>query len=229
MAPAARQPVSVEVFSDIVCPWCYIGKRRFATALAEFAADPESTPAVDVEVIYRPFQLDPQAPRGHPEPAIDVCARKFGGPERARRIIHDVTAVAAAEGLEFHLERAVRANTADAHRLLWWALGEHGRAAQADLKEALLRGYFTEGADVGDRAVLLDRAVSVGLPADGAADLLDGEAGLEALAVGLERCSEMGITAVPTYVVDGRWSIPGAQDPAVFVAALRRVAAQQAA
>jgi predicted DsbA family dithiol-disulfide isomerase len=223
----SREPIAVEVFSDLVCPWCYIGKRRFETALVELRADPGFDLAVDV--VYRPFQLDLRAPRGLAEPAIDVYARKFGGAEAARRIIDHVTAAAAAEGLEFHLDRAVRSNTADAHRLLWWTLAHHGREPQAELKEALLRAYFTEEADVGDRAVLLERAVRCGLPADDVAEVLDGETGLEALAVGMQRCAELGITAVPTYVVDGRWSIPGAQDPAVFVAALRRFAAKRAA
>jgi predicted DsbA family dithiol-disulfide isomerase len=219
---APGRTISIEVFSDVVCPWCYIGKRRLETALAELAADP-GFPA-RFELVYRPFQLDPQAPRDRPEPVVDVYARKFGGAERAGRMIDQVTDVAASEGLEFHLDRAVRSNTADAHRLLWWARAERGAPGQSALKESLLRAYFTDGLDVGDPIVLAACAGQAGLPADEATELLRSERGLDALAVALERAADRDITAVPTYLVDDRWAIPGAQDPAVFVAAFRRLA-----
>src|SRR3954470_19177642 len=115
MADPATARLMIEVWSDIVCPWCYIGKRRLERALAVVAGDPAF--AVEVDVVYRPFQPDPPAPLGGLEPGVSASARKFGGVERARAMIEHVTRIAAEEGLEFRLDRARRANTADAHRL----------------------------------------------------------------------------------------------------------------
>ena len=118
----------------------------------------------------------------------------------------------------------MRPNTADAHRLLWWALRSGGAAVQHDLNEQLMAAYFTDGEDIGDHDVLVDRAARCGLDADEARRALADEEGVEALAVALQQAADLGITAVPTFVVDSRWSIPGAQDPDYFVRALRRVA-----
>jgi predicted DsbA family dithiol-disulfide isomerase len=215
--------ISVEVFSDVVCPWCYIGKRRLDRAVATLADDPEF-PAVDV--VFRPFQLDPDAPRGQAEPVLDAYARKFGGAERANEVIARVTGVGQAEGLDFRLDRAVRPNTADAHRLLWWALRWGGAVVQRDLNEQLMAAYFTDGEDLGDADVLVARAARCGLDADVVREALTDEEGVEALAVALQQAADLGITAVPTFIVDSRWSIPGAQNPEYFVEVLRRVAAQ---
>jgi predicted DsbA family dithiol-disulfide isomerase len=212
----------VEVWSDVICPWCYIGKHRFERAVARLDDDP-SFDAV-VEVAYRPFQLDPRARRGASEPVADAYARKFGGPERAATVIEHITRVAAADGLDLRLDRAVRANTADAHRLLWWTLSTAGPAAQAALKERLMAAYLTEGADVGDLDVLADCAADIGLDRADVRDRLAGDDGVESLAVGLQRAADLGITAVPTYLVGSRVAIPGAQDPDTFVAVLRRAA-----
>lgn len=217
----------VEVWSDVVCPWCYIGKRRFQTAAAELADDPSFD--ADLEIVYRPYQLDPNAPPGAATPVPDVYARKFGGPERAAAIIDNVTAVAAGEGLEFHLDEAKRANTRDAHRLLWYAERSGRPGAQAALKERLLSAYFTRGLHVGDAAVLAAEAGAAGLDADDARRFLDSDEGRIEVERFLAEAAEAGITAVPTYVIDGRWSIPGAQDPDVFVQVLRRLAATERA
>ena len=213
--------ISIEVYSDVVCPWCYIGKRRLDRALATLADDPEF-PAVDT--VLRPFQLDPHAPRGRAEPVGDVYSRKFGGAERANEVIARVSAVGRSEGIDFRFDRAVRPNTADAHRLLWWALQSAGATVQGDLNQLLMAAYFTDGEDVGDHDVLVDRATRCGLDADAVRQALHDEEGVEALAVALQRAADLGITAVPTFVVNSRWSIPGAQDPEYFVRALRRVA-----
>jgi predicted DsbA family dithiol-disulfide isomerase len=214
--------VLVEVWSDVVCPWCYIGKRRFAAATAALADDPTfDTP---IEVVYRPYQLDPKAPPGTAMPVPDMYARKFGGAEQARAIIDNVTGVAAAEGLEFHLDTALRANTRDAHRLLWYAEHHGHPGAQADVKERLLSAYFTRGLHVGDVTVLVDEAAAAGLDADAVRRFLDSDEGRTEVEEYLAAAAEAGITAVPTYVIDGRWSIPGAQDPDVFVQVLRRLA-----
>ena len=220
---------SVEVFSDVVCPWCYIGKRRFARALDELAADPDF--GFDIDVVYRPFQLDPA---GAPRPGragdrrVRPQVRRAGsGPQQ---LIADVTAIAAAEGLEFHLDRAVRANTADANRLLWWTLWQHGPGAQAEVKESLLARLLhrrRRRRRPGGAARPGDAVRAAARP--GGRDCSTVRRGLEALAVGMQRCAEAGIAAVPTYVVNGQWSIPGAQDPGVFVGAFRRLAAKRVA
>lgn len=214
----------VEVWSDVVCPWCYIGKRRFERAVELLADDDSFQHRIDV--VFRPFQLDPKAPPGTAMPVADAYARKFGGPERAAAIIDHVSAVAAAEGLDFHLERARRANTRDAHRLLSFAF-EHGPVgSQAALKERLLAAYFVDGEDVGDHDVLVAAAVEAGLDGDEVRTHLATNAGLAELQAELAAAADAGIAAVPTYVIDGRFSIPGAQDPDVFAQVIRRVAAQ---
>ena len=204
----------VEIWSDVICPWCYIGKRRFETALEGFEARD------DVEVVFRPYQLDPTASPGKAMPVREAYARKFGGWERADEIMAHLTGVAAQSGIEFHLEKAQRANTLLAHRLLW--LAEH-EGDQAGLKERLLQAYFIDGENVGDPDTLARLALDAGLPAESVRNVLEGDAGLAEVREQLEQAQAMGITAVPTYVFDGRWTVPGAQDPEVFVAVLNRV------
>jgi len=206
--------VLVEVWSDVVCPWCYIGKRRFEAALDRFDG------ADEVEIVFRPFQLDPTAPVGATTPVSEVYARKFGGPDEARRVIGHVTSVAAESGLEFHLEKAQRANTLDAHRVLWFA---EERGCQAEVKERLLRAYFVDGENVGDRDTLARIAAESGLDEDEVADMLDSTAGVGEVREQMAIAASLGITAVPTYVIDGKWSIPGAQDPETFLRVLEKL------
>jgi predicted DsbA family dithiol-disulfide isomerase len=213
--------VLVEVWSDVVCPWCYIGKRRFEQATVQLAGDPDFDHELDV--VYRPFQLDPNAPPGTAVPAFDAYARKFGGPDRAAAIIDHVTGIAATEGLEFHLERAQRANTRDAHRVLWYALSAGPPGTQGALKERFLAAYFTEGLNIADPDVLATEAARTGLDRDDVLRMLESDEGTDEVEAALEFAAREGITAVPTYVIGGQWSIPGAQDPDVFVQVLRRV------
>lgn len=134
--------MKVEIYSDLVCPWCYIGKRRFEKALAAF---PE---AANVDVVYRPFQLNPAAPETT-EPSAHIYERKFGRP--AATIFGPLTSAASAEGITFRMDDALATNTFQAHRLLWFAR-RHGR--QAEVKERLLAHYFTDGGNLGDREAL---------------------------------------------------------------------------
>jgi predicted DsbA family dithiol-disulfide isomerase len=214
--------IRVEVWSDVVCPWCYIGKRRFERAVEELRGE------IDVEVVYRPYQLDPKAPPGATTPVVDAYARKFGGYDQAHAIIDRLTAVGAGEGLEFRMDRAIRANTRLAHRLLWWAEQPGSPVEQAALKERLLRAYFHDGLDVGDPDVLADCAADVGADRDAVRTWLDGDEGATEVLDLLTYANDNGITAVPTYVIDGRWAVPGAQEPDVFVNVLRRMAATRA-
>jgi predicted DsbA family dithiol-disulfide isomerase len=216
VTPHPRPQITVDVWSDVVCPWCYIGKRRFEVALAELGDE------VAVHVTYRAYQLDPSA-SSPPKPVADAYARKFGGPERAAQIIEHVTAVAAEAGIDFRMERALRANTFDAHRLLWLA---SAAGHQAALKERLLQAYFVDGLDVASHDVLAKCAADVGMPAANVLAFLASDDGADAVRADIAVAGEHGITAVPTFVVNGAWSIPGAQDPETFVTVLRRMAAR---
>ena len=215
-----RPHVEVEIWSDPVCPWCYIGKRRFEAAVAELADE------IDVRVVFKPFQLDPTASPGKAGPVLDAYAKKFGGPERAQAIIDHVTAVAADSGIQFRLDRALRANTFLAHRLLWLAQATDNQVA---LKERLLQAYFIDGLDIGDPEVLASCAADVGLDRDRVLAFLDSDDGIAEVRHELLTASEMEITAVPTFVFDGRWMVPGAQEPDTFVQVLRRVVAKRTA
>jgi predicted DsbA family dithiol-disulfide isomerase len=212
-----RPTLTVEVWSDVVCPWCYIGKRRFEKAARELRDE------VELEIVYRPYQLDPRAPVGATMPVEEAYARKFGGIEAAQRAIEHVTTVAAAEGLEFHMDRALRANTLLAHRLLFLA---EATGHQEVLKERLLQAYFCDGLDVGDSDVLARLAGEVGMPADTVSAFLASRDGSDEVREMIGVAEDNGITAVPTYVLDGRFMVPGAQDPDTFVNVIRRVLAR---
>jgi predicted DsbA family dithiol-disulfide isomerase len=208
--------VVIEIYSDVVCPWCYIGKRKFEAALAQFPRRDE------VQVVWRPYQLDPRAPRS-PSPVAEAYAKKFGGPEQARQIIDRVSGVAASVGLEFRMDRAQRANTFDAHRLLGFALDEAGAAVQGDLKERLLRAYFTEGLDVADHAVLTRLAGEAGLDAERVAGLLASDERAAETREELNAGVDIGVTAVPTMVIRREFGIPGAQEPETYLRVLERL------
>ena len=215
-------PIRVEIWSDVVCPWCYIGKRRFERAVDELRGE------IDVNVVYRPFQLDPNAPIGRSTPVAEAYARKFGGPEQAAAIIGKVTNVAAAEGLDFRLDRALRANTFAAHRLIWLAEQPGSPVAQDVVKERLMQAYFVDGLDVSDDATLARCAAEIGFDEAEVAAFLDGDRGVVEVAALVRGAYDDGITAVPTYVLDGKWAVPGAQDTEVFVQVLRRLHAKRA-
>ena len=201
------------MWSDVVCPWCYLGLGRFRAALDRFEHRDE------VELVFRPYQLDPTAP---PEPSsiLDAYARKFGGPGNAVRIVADMTATAAAEGLEFNLEQALRVNTFDAHRLGVLAAG-HG--LDVDVHERLFAAYFTEARDLSDREVLAELAAEVGIQREEARGWLAGDGGVSEVREGLGTAAALGITAVPSFVIDRSAMVPGAQDPDTFLLVLERL------
>ena len=223
-APAPARPiVTVDIYSDVVCPWCYIGKRKFESGLNLVEADDLG---VDFEVTYRPYQLDPTAKPGVAEPVIEAYAKKFGGPERAAEIIRNVSDRAADVGLEFNMDRALRANTLLAHRLIWFA-GQPGSVVeQAAMKERLLHAYFTDGLDIGDPAVLAACAAEIGFDGDAVSTFLQSDQGAAEVAAELDEARDEGITAVPTYVFNGKWAVPGAQEPETFAQVLRKMAGE---
>ncbi|MEQ1873521.1 MAG: DsbA family oxidoreductase [Ilumatobacteraceae bacterium] len=215
-----RPSLTVEIWSDVICPWCYIGKRRWEAAAATLRDE------VDLHVVFRPYQLDPTAAPDTSNPVIKAYAKKFGGEERAAQIIEHVTSVAAESGLEFRMDRALRANTLRAHRLLWLA---EATGHQYALKERLMKAYFCDGLNVGDIETLADCAQDVGMARDGVRDFLLSDDGTQEVQALLQVAAEADITAVPTFVFDGRWMVPGAQDPETFVSVVRRVLTQNLA
>ncbi len=214
--------VRVEIWSDVVCPWCYIGKRRFESALERVRTLPGGD---DIEIVFRPYQLDPSAAPGRVQPVIEAYAKKFGGPERAAQIIDQLTAVAATDGITFNMQIALRANTLLAHRLLWFA-EKHG--AQIELKERLLHAYFTEGLNVSDVDVLVRCATDVGFETAAIRAFLDSDDGHGEVMEDLAFAASNGITAVPTFVFNGQWAVPGAQDVDTFERVLVRLLEKEA-
>ena len=215
--------MQVEIWSDVVCPWCYIGKKRFETALENLAAEGI---AIDIDIVFRPFQLDPRAPINSTSPVIEGYAKKFGGIEQAEKIIGHVTAAAADSGITFNMGEALRANTLGAHRLLYLALQHHGSDVQNRVKQALLESYFTNGRDIGTHEVLIEAATSAGIPLATAEAYVNSHDGDAEVRHDIMRAGDLGITAVPTFVFDGKWSVPGAQDVAVFENVLRRLSSR---
>lgn len=215
--------MQVEIYSDVVCPWCAIGKAKFETARAAYLEEDGEA----IEVIWRPFQLDPTAPSTG-SPVIDVYAKKFGGMEKAREITEHVTAVAATVGWDFNFAIAKRGNTFDAHRLLAYAYDTGGEEVQGSVKDSLLRAYFTEGRNVGDVDELVLIASACGLDAESVRGMLASAAFVRETREEMDGAIERGITAVPSFVFDGAGVLPGAQEPEQFLRIFRRLAARKA-
>jgi predicted DsbA family dithiol-disulfide isomerase len=201
----------IEIWSDVVCPWCYVGKRRLERALSTFEH------ADEVEVVYRSFELDPTAPHHGHELSTSVIARKYGRSEaEMRQMQQQLVDLAAEEGLAFRLFETVHTNTVDAHRLLHLALETGGPALQRELKEALLAAYFLRAEDIGDHAVLASAAAAVGLDAARVQELLAGNEYADAVAADIAQARAYGATGVPFFVVDAKYGVSGAQPVEVF-------------
>ena len=211
--------VKVEIYSDVVCPWCYIGKRRWEAALQQLAIQRGESVLALLDVVFKPYQLDPTAP-STPTPVREAYAKKFGGPERADSIIANVSQIAAEVGLEFRMDRALRANTRNAHRLIALAF-DHD--LQAAMKERLMKAYFVDGLDVGSTEVLVELAGEVGVDPIAAQLYLASDVGIEQLDAELAEAQEIGVSAVPTFVFNGEFAVPGAQDPEVFLRVLSKL------
>jgi predicted DsbA family dithiol-disulfide isomerase len=204
-APAASSATpTVDVVSDVVCPWCYIGKRQLETALA--ALPPDERPIVR----WHPFQLNPDLPREGIERRA-YLEEKFGGAERADQIYERVRAAGRAAGLELNLDRIERQpNTLDAHRLIAWAQADAGGDANA-LVEALFKAYFVDGRPIGEHAVLAAIAGECGFDETAARTMLDSDAGAGEIAAMDRRARSMGIGGVPFFVFNQRVGVSGAQ------------------
>lgn len=224
--------MEIEIYADVVCPWCYIGTRRLTEALESYDGE--------VTVRYRPFQLDP-SPVSEPRPTLEMLAEKFGGPERARQITEHTASVAAGAGLELRFDRAVTANTFDAHRLVWFAQqradsagSDRGtgsvepQAGPAELLEALYRAHFVDGVAVGSRAALASVAAGVGLDETEVRRFLDSTEGVTEVRAALREAHELGVTSVPMFVLAGKYAVAGAQEPETLLAALQEVRRREA-
>lgn len=209
--------MEIEIYADVVCPWCYIGKRRLEEALASYDGE--------VAVRFRPFQLDP-SPVDGPRPLLDALAEKFGGPARVREMTDRTTEVAASAGLELRFDRAVAANTFEAHRLVRFATG---RGLAEPVVEALYRAHFTDGLDIGSRLTLAKIASEVGLDEAEVRAHLDSEAGVAELRDELTAARELGVSSVPTFVLAGKYAVTGAQEAETLRSALAEVARREAA
>lgn len=211
--------MKVEIYSDVACPWCYVGKVRFERALAAFPG------GSDVAVSYRPYQLNPSTPE-QAQPLLDYYDQLFGPGFRSKH--SQVGDIAKAEGLDFRMDRALAVNTFTAHRLLWLTERDYGAAVQRDLKDALLRTYFTDGGNVGDPETLVEVAAGVGVDAERARAWLAGDEGVAETRAEIEQARRLGIQAVPTFVFDGRYAVQGAQEASTFLRVLEQVAAETA-
>ncbi len=202
--------MKIEVWSDVVCPWCYIGKRRLERALREFEH------ADEVEIAWRSFQLNPDTPPGTAVPTLDYLASRFG--PQAKAMTGRVAGLAAEEGLDVDFDAALTVNTLDAHRLLHLAAEEGiGDAA----KERLLHAHFTEGADLSDHETLARLLGEVGLDEDRVRAVLVGTEYTDAVQADIEEARRLGASGVPFFVIDRRYGISGAQPAETFLQALR--------
>jgi predicted DsbA family dithiol-disulfide isomerase len=204
--------VLVEIWSDIVCPWCYIGKRRFETAVAQFDGD--------VEVVWRSFELDPGAPATREHSAAEHLASKYGmSVEQAEASHAQMTELAAQEGLEYHFEKSRGGNSFDAHRLIHLAAAQ---GKQDEAQERMMRAYFTEGVAIGDREELIALGDELGL--EDARATLESDQYADAVRADQVLAQRIGIQGVPFFVLDRRYGVSGAQPAELLLQALEKAA-----
>jgi predicted DsbA family dithiol-disulfide isomerase len=209
--------VLVEIWSDMICPWCYVGKRRFEHALALFAGRDE------VDVIWRSFELDPNAPR-EPVPLADRIASKFNVSHADAVAMNErMTETASGAGLQFRLDKAISGNTFDAHRVIHLA-ASHGLQAEAD--ERIKESYFAEGRPISDRESLVELAASVGLDAAETRAMLESDRFTDEVREDEQTAAAFGISGVPFFVFDRRLGVSGAQPPEVLLGALQEAAGE---
>lgn len=213
--------MELEIWSDIACPWCYIGKRRLEAALADFEH------AAEVNVTWRSFELDPSAPPEVPGSSVEMLSKKYGmSVEQAQAAEQRVTDTAAADGLEYHLDRSRIGSTFDGHRLIHLAK-QHG--LQDAMKERLFRARFTDGELLSDPETLLSAALEVGLPEDEVRATLASDRFADAVREDEETARRFGISGVPMFVLDRQFGASGAQPPEQLLALLRHGWEQHAA
>lgn len=209
--------VVIDVISDVVCPWCYLGKRRLESAL-KLRSD------IETEIHWRPYLLNPQVPR-EGMVRVDYLSRKFGSDERFRPAHERLTRLGKEEGVEFHFERIVRQpNTLDAHRVIGWA-EEAGKAAP--VVENIMRAFFTEGKDLTNNEVLVEVAGQSGLDSEAVRRDLASDRDLELTQKAAAAAADGGISGVPFFIFNSRFALAGAQEPEQLVSALDQALAAE--
>ncbi|MGX7680736.1 DsbA family oxidoreductase [Jatrophihabitans sp. DSM 45814] len=216
-----RNGMKVEIWSDVVCPWCYIGKRRFEQALSRFSQ------ADQIDIEWKSFELDPSAESAGKGEKIDYVGRlaaKYGRSHtEAQQMLDSVATTAAVEGLDFNFEKAIPANTFDAHQVI--QLGRV-RGVQHAVEERLMKAYFTDGAAVADREVLAQLGAEAGLdPAEITASLAD-QRYAQAVRDDESEAAALGVSGVPFFVIDRRYGVSGAQSAELFLSALQQAMAE---
>tara|TARA_R110002073_G_scaffold80260_9_gene193463 strand:+ start:11897 stop:12538 length:642 start_codon:yes stop_codon:yes gene_type:complete len=206
--------LAVDVVSDVICPWCYIGKRRLEKAIA--ALDGQRA----VQVHWHPFQLNPTMPKAGIS-RKEYRTRKFGSWERSMELDAQVIAAGESEGIHFAFDKSeTTPNTVDAHRLIWLA---DQNDCQDAVVEALFRAYFSEGQDIGNRQTLIDVAAEAGLDRQAADTMLNSDDGMEAISNGSKLSQRHGVTGVPFFIIGQKITLSGAQQAETFLEAFRRV------
>jgi predicted DsbA family dithiol-disulfide isomerase len=209
--------ITIDVVSDVVCPWCYLGKARLELAIAEVQDE------VGVDVNWRPYRLNPD----YPPEGVDqksTLAAKLGGAEKVANAHAMLTGLGREVGIAFNFDAIkIGPNTMDAHRLIHWAVTED-REKQDRIVDALFKANFGEGRNVGDHTVLLDIAVKVGLERDVIAALLASDADKDLIIAEIESAQKMGVSGVPFFIFDQQYAVSGAQTPDVISTALRDIA-----
>jgi predicted DsbA family dithiol-disulfide isomerase len=212
----ATRPLQIDIVSDVVCPWCYIGKRRIENALA-------LVPDVPVEIAWRPFFLNPWVPR-EGIARDEYLTKKFGSVDAYKNIAGRVVAAAAEEGLSYHPERVRRQpNTIDCHRLIHWA-DAAGKAG--DIKQRLMELYFRDGGDLTDSEVLVQAAADCGLDAEEIRNRLASDEDVALISAQAKDASDKGISGVPTFIFAQKYAVSGAQDAEKLARAIRQVSAE---
>lgn len=220
VAPIVSESIKIDIWSDIACPWCYIGKRKFENGAAAFALRAgDNAPEVIVE--YHSFELSPDTPVDFEGSAVDYLSGHKGIPAaQATHMVDNVTGIAKAAGLNYDYEALQHTNTVKAHQLLHYAKA-HGK--QAEAKERLLKAYFVEGKHVGRVADLADLAAEIGLDRDDVARALEADEYLAAVRADQALGQEYGIQGVPFFVIDGKYGVSGAQEAETFAGVLDQV------
>jgi len=206
--------MQVEIWSDVICPWCYIGKRRFELALANFAQ------RESVKIVWRSFELDPKSPPQYPVTLEEMLAQKYGvSPQEAAAMNARVSGLAKELGLDYHLNKARPGNTFDAHRLLHFAAT---RQTGNQATERIMQAYFSESLAVGDRTALARLAPEFGITENEAREMFESNAYTTEVRADEARAAELGISGVPFFVINGKLGISGAQAVEEFTRALEQ-------
>lgn len=207
-----QEPLKVDIWSDVQCPWCYIGKRKFEAGVKAFGRP--------VEVEYHSYELSPDTPVDFDGSPIDYLSQRKGLPlEQVNEMLERVTGIAADVGLDYHYDLVHQTNTRKAHEVLHYAKA-HGK--QSEMKERLLKGYFIEGAHVGRLEQLADLASEIGLNRDDVLRSLEASEYADAVEADVQQAQTYGIQGVPFYVIDGKYGISGAQPAEAFAGALEQ-------